>query len=345
MHSAVWAIGGIPWRQPGIEKALLTALFGFAGLMFVTLSSAQSPDGPDPEDTPEPVRRVQRLGAVVGGSEWQPELSVPPSDVPAELQRLLEAARIAMDDGRVDQPEDNSAWFFYRQIADQYPGHEEARTGLLAVQQDILARAIGYAVEMDFDAAGRLLESAASVIDERSQVEQARRAILNIKTSRAEILQSQAVRFMDAGDFGSAERVLIDLIALGDQADAVGQLRKRLEAARKYGGFRTGQLIRDSFLSADISTPELVVIPIGSYLMGSSSKEKGRADAEGPRQRVTFKRGFAIGRREVSVAEFSAFVSATGYRTQAERTGGSTIYDARFRTIDRKRGRALANGL
>jgi formylglycine-generating enzyme required for sulfatase activity len=48
---------------------------------------------------------------------------------------------------------------------------------------------------------------------------------------------------------------------------------------------------------------------------------------EGPQHRVTFQRGFAIGRTEITVAEFRVFVERTRYRTDAERFGFSMVYD------------------
>jgi len=203
-----------------------------------------------------------------------------------------------------------------------------AQLNLLLKQQDVLAEALGYAEEQDFDAAGRLIKSAASVLDQQSTVEQARRVIDKIKAASAGILELQATHLMTKGDFNAAERVLIDLVALGGQEDLVKQLRSRMEEVRFYGGFHVGQVIRDHFLNADIWTPESVIIPMGSYLMGSRTDEKGRVENESPQHRVIFKRGFAMGQHEVSVAEFGAFIRDSGYKTDAERLGHSTVYDA-----------------
>jgi formylglycine-generating enzyme required for sulfatase activity len=64
--------------------------------------------------------------------------------------------------------------------------------------------------------------------------------------------------------------------------------------------------------------PEMVVIPAGSFTMGSPGGEEGRKDREGPLHRVSLD-GFALGKYEVSVGEFRRFVEASGYRTDAER--------------------------
>ncbi len=314
MHSAVWVNGGKSWRKPGCGKVLAAALTVAASLLFATLLPAQSGAAADVVQAVNPDHQ-----------ELEPaQLSL---DSLAEVQSRLAAAREAMAAGRVDQPEDNSAWFFYRQALDQDPANEEAQLGLAAVQQDMLARAMGYAWDLDFDAAERLLQDAAMVLEDQGPVEQVRAAISVIKTDRAALLEAQAIQAMDTGEFSAAERKLVDLIALGGQRDRVKQLRQRLEEARIYGGFKPGQVVRDHFTMAGIWAPETVVILTGSYLMGTKSKEKGRAENEGPQHRVTFRRGFAIGQREVSVAEFGAFVSASGFRTDAERLGHSTVYD------------------
>jgi formylglycine-generating enzyme required for sulfatase activity len=246
-----------------------------------------------------------------------------------EIEGQLAAAWIAMKEGRVDQPETNSAWFFYRQALDQDPENNQAREGLIAVQEDMIARALASARELDFDSAEAMLEDAYYVRDSTELVDQARLEINGFRTERAQQLETAAVAAMDAGEFESAERVMIELIALGGAESMVAQLRSRMEEARIYGGFNPGQVIRDHFASQGQWTPETVVISAGSFMMGSSAFEEGRAESEGPQHRVTFRRGFAIGRREVSVEEFRIFVKATGYMTEAERKGWSTIYDHR----------------
>ena len=60
------------------------------------------------------------------------------------------------------------------------------------------------------------------------------------------------------------------------------------------------------------SCPEMVVIPAGTFRMGSPASEEGRSDDEGPQHRVTL-RSFALGRLEVTRSEYAAFVTATGY--------------------------------
>ena len=54
--------------------------------------------------------------------------------------------------------------------------------------------------------------------------------------------------------------------------------------------------------------PEMAVIPAGSFMMGSSKSEVGRYVDEGPRHWVTIPRAFALGKYEVTFAEWDACV-------------------------------------
>ena len=59
----------------------------------------------------------------------------------------------------------------------------------------------------------------------------------------------------------------------------------------------------------------MVVVPAGSYRMGSPERERGRKGDEHPHG-VTISAPFAIGRYEVTVTEFGRFVDATGYSAE-----------------------------
>ena len=54
------------------------------------------------------------------------------------------------------------------------------------------------------------------------------------------------------------------------------------------------------------SCPEMVVVPEGSFLMGSPPGEEDRNDDEGPQHRVTIAEPFAVGKYEVTFAEWDA---------------------------------------
>jgi len=71
-----------------------------------------------------------------------------------------------------------------------------------------------------------------------------------------------------------------------------------------------------------------VLVPPGSFLIGSPEGEPGRGAGE--RQvRVTLTRPFYLGEHEVSVGQFRAFVAATKYVTDVEKKGGGHAHDAK----------------
>ena len=69
----------------------------------------------------------------------------------------------------------------------------------------------------------------------------------------------------------------------------------------------TGRVFRDC-----ATCPEMVVVPAGSFVMGSPTMEEGRDDDEGPLRRVTIGVPFAVGVHEVTIAEWEACFRAGG---------------------------------
>ena len=84
-----------------------------------------------------------------------------------------------------------------------------------------------------------------------------------------------------------------------DQADRL------IAAGRKV--FPPGKVFRDC-----PECPEMAVVPAGSFRMGSPGDEEGRYDDEGPVHGVTIPAPFAVGRYEVTFAEWDACVAAGG---------------------------------
>jgi formylglycine-generating enzyme required for sulfatase activity len=65
--------------------------------------------------------------------------------------------------------------------------------------------------------------------------------------------------------------------------------------------------------ASDIPKPlEMVLIPPGTFMMGSPSDEQDRDPDEGPQHQVTLTQGFYMGKYEVTVGQYVAFLEATG---------------------------------
>lgn len=78
--------------------------------------------------------------------------------------------------------------------------------------------------------------------------------------------------------------------------------------------------------------PEIVVIPAGSFLMGSPANEEERTPAEGPQHEVRIAQPFALGRYTVTRGEFATFVADTGHLL----TGGIRRWDTSGWSLDPK---------
>jgi formylglycine-generating enzyme required for sulfatase activity len=92
----------------------------------------------------------------------------------------------------------------------------------------------------------------------------------------------------------------------------------------------------ETFKECD-SCPEMVVVPAGSFTMGSPDSEKGRNTWEGPQHVVTFAQPFAVGRFEVTVDQFAAFVKEARYQP------GSTCWTFEDQKFDARSGRSWRN--
>jgi len=71
--------------------------------------------------------------------------------------------------------------------------------------------------------------------------------------------------------------------------------------------YEPGETFRDC-----AKCPEMVVVPAGSFTMGSPQSEKGRTYYEGPQHRVTFSQPFAVGKYAVTFDEWDACVDDGG---------------------------------
>ncbi len=68
--------------------------------------------------------------------------------------------------------------------------------------------------------------------------------------------------------------------------------------------------------------PDMVVVPAGSFTMGSPDTEPERSADESPQHTVTIAQPFGVGRHAITRGQFAAFVNNTGHTTE----GGATVW-------------------
>ncbi len=94
---------------------------------------------------------------------------------------------------------------------------------------------------------------------------------------------------------------------------------------------------KDAFKECE-NCPEMVVVPAGEVLMGSSRSdiENGLAAAnEGPQHKAVVKQPFAVGRFEVTRDQYAAFVSSSGVK------GGNRCYTFEHNVPEERAGSLL----
>jgi formylglycine-generating enzyme required for sulfatase activity len=68
--------------------------------------------------------------------------------------------------------------------------------------------------------------------------------------------------------------------------------------------------------------PTMIVVPSGRFFMGSPATEADRLPTEGPQHEVTIAKPFAVGRTEVTFAQWDACVAAGACRSVGDSTWG-----------------------
>ena len=91
---------------------------------------------------------------------------------------------------------------------------------------------------------------------------------------------------------------------------------------------RTGPGVGDAFRDCP-ECPEMVVIPSGSFMMGSPESEAKSISYERPVHRVSVSQPFAIGKYEVTRGQYAAFANATSRKSK-----GCWYYDGAWKEDD-----------
>jgi len=254
-----------------------------------------------------------------------------------ELAQLLSIAQQHVAQGQLVEPAGNNAVEAYRAVLAKDAGNATALAGIGTVQSTLVAQAISAAQTNAFARADQLLGQADSVAPGNKAVQDAGVRVTELRGARAAALEQQISAAIEGGQFDDADALLAQLDAASLQPRQVEEWREQLYNARTYASLKPGQRLTDPFASGG-NGPELVVIPLGSFTMGSPKREPNRSDNEGPQIEVKFKRAFAMAATEVTVAEFRRFVAASGYAPTSTQTRKSTVYDENTGSLSDRNG-------
>lgn len=250
---------------------------------------------------------------------------------------LLTHAADLLRQGHAIEPKEANALSVYRDVLKLDPGNKLALQGLAQVQRGYLDRALAAAAQDDFAGADAILADGSAIMPGSQPLLDTRTRIEGIRRQRAANTLAQANSALDAGNPDLAQMLAQRALGLSSDVAGVAEFNEHLRNARLYASFKPGQVVTDNFQDRSGSAPPLVVIPTGTFMMGSPNDEDGHRSNEEPLREVKIDAGFALGRDDVTVTQFRAFVNDADYVTDAEKLGGSTVYDEESgRIIDRR---------
>ena len=247
----------------------------------------------------------------------------------SELRTQLAEAAQRLAAGAVFEPSDASAVAAFRDALALDQRNRAAAKGLADIEGQVLDDALRAASEQRFADADALLVKALSIGAESSRRAESERKIAELKARAGEDFLLRAEAALAARDLVNASILLEQARALGVAAERLATIEQRRTNAALYANYQPGEGFSDTFKDRSGEGPQLVVVPVGEFLMGSPDSEPGRNAAEGPQHPVRITRPLALARNEVSVAEFRRFVRESGYRSDAEQRGDSNAYDER----------------
>ncbi|MEO7251102.1 MAG: formylglycine-generating enzyme family protein [Arenimonas sp.] len=256
-------------------------------------------------------------------------------DLPAYQQLLADAraagqwvamANEAAAGGRLIAPLGRSALDYFSRAREVAADFAPVAAGMIHWNHEMLKRAWQKATAEDFLGAESVLGESALFLPHSTEARVLALRILEWRQARTDAVLAQGNAEVDRLHLDQAAGILAHASRIAAQKPGVDALRQRIHLARHYGPFKPGQSFSEK-LANRAQGPEMVVIPYGDFIMGSSDGEPQHQDNEAPSHRVEFKRGFAIARNEITVGDFKRFVDASRYRTWATRAGHSTVYD------------------
>ena len=244
---------------------------------------------------------------------------------------LLARAAGLLQQGKALKPagKNDNALALYRQVLAIDADNSVAEQGIDHIQHQVLDKALGAVARDDFAAADAALAQATRIRPGSQALQDTRGRIEGIRQQRAASLLAQAQTALDSGNIPLARQLKAKALAISPDVRGLEAFNRRMSNAQLYAGFKPGQVFSDQYLDIKGRGPAMVVVPIGSFMMGSDDDAPDHQADEAPLHEVHINKGFAISRSEVTVGQFRTFVQASGYVPDSVKLGGSSVYDGR----------------
>jgi len=268
--------------------------------------------------------------------------------VAAELERSKLAAhlfqkalafekekKILADDNNENSSTENNALAAYRKALEIYPDYQPARRAIDRLRSRRERAAMLLVKQNKFEAAVIALKQAEAIDANSPQLKLVSGHVygrLNQAIREKIVLANLALdglRIDPARQYHDEARRIFsphpELVALAGRIDDVVH----------YGRFKARQVFSDAW-AMSTPAPEMVVIPYGQFVMGAPANAVSPPPSQLPRHKVTFVRGFAIARNEITVAQFRQFIESSSYQTRANSRGWSLVFDEKGGSMTRR---------
>ena len=208
-----------------------------------------------------------------------------------EVERLLEVCAMHFAADRLTTGVGGTAVGCYREVQSLDPANQEALEGLQRVFDKYAAWVHAALERGDVSKARRYVKKLKELNPESQEVAELESAIAQVG-KEAEEARERAEAERKERERKERERV---------------ERERRERKEREQAALAPGRVFRDCE-----GCPKMVVVPAGSFMMGSPSHEEGRDGDEGPVHRITIPAPFAVGKHEVTFDEWDACVAAGG---------------------------------
>ena len=186
-------------------------------------------------------------------------------------ERWVARANAAAKAGNITSPEGGNAADFFKLAQKSLADFDPAVAGLNRWNRELLERAWKAAQAEDFQAADGLLLESARLLPGSADARVTGLRIVELRQARTDAALAKGNAAVDKLQLDQADAALAHASRIAAQSGGVDALRERIHLARHYGPFKPGQAFGEK-LRAGGSAPEMVVIPYGKFLMGSSDK-------------------------------------------------------------------------
>lgn len=247
------------------------------------------------------------------------------------LERLSDEITTHTLDGRLYEADQNDAihtLLVALSLDQNYPPLLEAKSKLLEQTSELALRS---AQELDFPIADVQINIMNEIAPLHPITQATINDIQNQKQNRFAYLDQQFYNAINSLNLVRAQNMIDELVELEIDPSQISEYQILFNKTKTFGPYEVGTEF-NNLLQNGANGPTMVVMPLGSFYMGSQIGPKHQR----PRHKVDINYGFAVSRTEITVGEFKQFIDATKYKTTAEQKNRSDVYDERTGRFNEK---------